>query len=218
MTDPRKALVATLLSATLAFPALAADSLFPDPELEKVVRQSVFAKRNTTEPLTADDVKDLSQVVARAKGVRDLRGLEHCKKLMLLDLHDNQVADLGPLKDLDLLQSLTLSRNQVADLGPVGKLTRLSSLNAAGNRIVDLSPLKALNSLNRLDISNNRVTDLGPLVEMAQADIGGSERFARYWTVNVAGNPLGEKAKNEQAAKLGEWSARIQVAAGQKVE
>ena len=52
--------------------------IFPDKNLEAVVRKSVYAKRNTDEPITEEDVLNISTVKGRGKGIRDLTGLEKC--------------------------------------------------------------------------------------------------------------------------------------------
>ena len=58
------------------------DDIIPDKNLEAVVRREVFDKRYNTEPITADDVKNISQVVGKGKGIKSLEGLQHCKALM----------------------------------------------------------------------------------------------------------------------------------------
>lgn len=228
-----KTLTPFLLVSALAAPAFAQD-LFPDPALEAAVRKYVFEKRNSDEPLTADDVKDLSQVVARGRGIKDLAGLEHCRRLMLLDIADNEVSDLRPIADLELLQSLTLSNNEIADIAPLADLERLQYLELSGNRVENISPLAGLTSMNslylgnnrivdvspvagmtklwslylegnrvedvsplqelpalqRLSLDENRISDIGPLLEMAEKDIEGDDRFARYWRVSLDGNPV----------------------------
>ena len=263
-----------LLALATAFPAAA--QIFPDKNLEAAVRQYVFEKRNTEDPITAEDVATISTITARGKGIRDLTGLEHCKRLMLLELPNNEVSDISPLSGLDLLQSLTLTNNQVEDIsplsglsrlqyielsnnkvqdisaltelasmnsaylsgnriselgpvkglsklwtldvadnevvdvGPVGSLTRLSTLNLDGNSVEDLMPLAGLTSLQRLSLRDNKVSDIGTLVEMAEKDIAGDSRFARYWTVSLHGNPLSEKSKNDHVKALREYSFRIE--------
>lgn len=279
MKSHSRILALTLVLATTSARPLAAeeaeDGIFADPALEAAARTYVFDKRSSTEPLTAEDVADLSQIVARGKSIRRLDGIEHCKKLMLLDLADNEVSDLTPLKDLKLLQSLTLARNKIADISPLAGLTRLqylelsenqvediaplagltalNSLYLGGNRVSDISPLAGLTRLWSLYLPNNRITDIGPLaglarlsslnldhnqivdlsalgglrqlmrlslrhnritdvsvlVEMADKDAAGENRFARYWSVALGGNPLGEAAKSEQIKKLSEYSLRI---------
>lgn len=263
------------LALAVALPSAA--DIFPDKNLEAAVRQYVFDKRNTEEPITAEDVAQISTITARSKGIKDLTGLEHCKRLMLLELPDNEVSDLSPIAGLDLLQSLTLTNNQVedispladlkrlqyielsnnqvkdisalagleamnsaylsgnqisdltavkglsklwtldvadnsvSDLGPVGSLTRLSTLNVDGNQVSDLKPLTDLTSLQRLSLRNNKVADIAVLAEMAEGDIAGDSRFARYWAVSLQGNPLDGKSKGEHVETLKKYSYRIQV-------
>ena len=107
-------LAAALAVAGLAWPVAA--QIFPDKNLEEAVRRYVFEKRDTDEPITAEDVAQISTISARSRGIRDLTGLEHCKRLMLLELPNNEVSDISPLAGLDLLQSLTLTGNQVEDI------------------------------------------------------------------------------------------------------
>jgi hypothetical protein len=84
-----------------------AASIFPDKNLEAVVRQYVFEKRNNEEPLTEKDVENISTITGKDKGVKDLTGLEKCRSLALLDLEGNEIEDLAPIKDrLDQLAGL----------------------------------------------------------------------------------------------------------------
>ena len=264
-----------VLAATSGRPLAAEAGIFADPALEAAARTYIFDKRSNTEPITAEDVADLSQIVARGKSIKSLAGIEHCKNVMLLDLADNEISDLTPLKDSALLQSLTLARNEIADvsplagltrlqylelsgnrvediaplgnltalnslylggnrvadiaplvgltrlwslyldnnrisdIGPIAGLTRLSSLNLDHNQTVDLSPLRGLRQLMRLSLRHNQITDVSVLVEMADKDASGENRFARYWSVSLGGNPLGEAAKGEQIKKLSQYSLRI---------
>lgn len=222
-----------LVVSALAAPALA-ESLFPDPALEAAVRSYVFEKRHNDEPLTPDDVKDLSQVVARRKGIQSLEGLQHCKRLMLLDVADNDIADLEPIADLNLIQSLTLKNNRIVDISPLAGLKRLQYLELSGNQVEDISPLAGLTAMNslylanneisdisavsgmtrlwslylegnqvedvspvkelpglqRLALDDNQISDISSLIEMAEKDVDGKDRFARYWRVTLDGNPL----------------------------
>ena len=79
----RSSLRNTLLawSFFLLIPAALAQDLFPDKALEAAVRREVFEKRYNAEPLTLDDVKSISQVVAKGKGIKSLEGLQNCKAL-----------------------------------------------------------------------------------------------------------------------------------------
>src|SRR4051812_23787897 len=91
----------------------AAEPLFKDPALEAIVRTVVYAKRDTKQPITADDVKNISSIKGTATGVKDLSGLESCTALGSLELSGGEIADLGPLKGLANLQYLAVANNKI---------------------------------------------------------------------------------------------------------
>ena len=64
----------------------AADDLFPDKNLEAVVRKEVFEKRNNTMPIVEADVVNISQIKGNGKKIANLAGLEKCKSLALIEL------------------------------------------------------------------------------------------------------------------------------------
>ncbi|MEZ6078144.1 MAG: hypothetical protein R3C56_21460 [Pirellulaceae bacterium] len=55
-------------------------------------------------------------------------------------------------------------------------------------------------------LTNNKIVDLGPLVEMAEGD--SEHRFAPFWNVYLAGNPLGDTTA-AQLEKLKQFGVRI---------
>ncbi len=262
---------------------LAADDLFPDKNLEAAIRKYVFEKRDNTEPLTEDDVKNISTIKARGKGdkkIKDLRGLEKCRSLALLHLPDHEITDLTPIKELKRIQSLDLANNKIKDIAPLAGLTALQYAKLSGNEISDLAPLARLENMRSLylednkvadvtpiagltklwslyldgnqvkDIStiaklkwlknlglrNNQITDIRPLaelteltwlfleknkiteistlVEMAKKDFEGDKRFAPFWRIYLADNPLSDAAKGEQIAALKQMGARVVVEQG----
>ncbi|MEO8270613.1 MAG: hypothetical protein ABI557_12900, partial [Aureliella sp.] len=73
----RLVIIAWAMLAGLA-PLAPADDLFPDKGLEAAVRYEVFAKRYNQEPLTAEDVKNISKVEGKGKDIKSLQGLENC--------------------------------------------------------------------------------------------------------------------------------------------
>jgi hypothetical protein len=54
-------------------------------------------------------------------------------------------------------------------------------------------------------LQNNKVEDLAPLVEMAKKDAEGPKRFAPYWNLYLAENPLSDSSKPqlEELKKIG---------------
>lgn len=142
--------------------------LFPDKNLEAVVRKYVFEKRDNQEPLTEEDVENISTVEGKGQGIRDLRGMEKCHSLALLDIEDNDVADIDPIMDLTNLQSVNLAKNRIGDLTALSKLTGLQYLHLANNRVTDLDPLSAMENMRSLYLSNNRIKNVTPLAKLTK--------------------------------------------------
>jgi internalin A len=162
-------LVATMLPVRLSFAQAqpeskpAETSIFKDKKLEEAVRQYVFEKRNTTKPITAADVANLSVIKAKGAGITDLSGLEHCRKLASLELADNQIKDLTPIKGLAMIQLLDLANNQVQDISPLAGVSALQYVELTGNQVKDLKPLSTLTNLASVYLSNNQIADISPL-------------------------------------------------------
>ncbi len=269
------ALIVVATSGLVARISVAQD-LFPDKALEAAVRKEVFAKRYNQEPLTKDDVKNISQVHAKGKGIKSLEGMQHCVAVQEIDFENNEIVDLKPLAELKLLQSITLagnkienveplaalsrvqylelSRNAVTDIYPLSNMSNMRALYLSGNKIEKLDVLKALPKvwtlylagnpvkdfspigemkwLSSLDLQNcnitdvaflkgltelkyvmlndNKIKDLGPLVEMAKAD--SERRFAPFWHIYLAGNPLTDEAKGGQVEELKKLGSRLELA------
>ena len=51
-------------------------SAFADKKLEEAVRRYVFEKRDNDQPITAEDVKNISTIEAKRKGITNLSGLD----------------------------------------------------------------------------------------------------------------------------------------------
>lgn len=160
-------------------PAAAADKLIPDPALEAAVREQVFAKRYNQEPLTKDDVKDISQVVAIGKGIKSLEGLQHCLSLRLIRLTDNEIKDLQPIAELKLLQSIDLAGNKIEDITPLKELERVQLLELSGNQIKQLDAVTKMTNMRSLWVADNQIESLAPL-----------SGLKKIGSLDVAGNGL----------------------------
>jgi len=141
--------------------------------------------------------------------IAKLDGLAGLKKLSALYLSKNKVASVAPLKGLGKLSSLYLDGNQVADLSPLKDLKWVANLALRNNQVKDLGPLAGMTELRYTFLEGNKITDLGPLVTMAQKDAKGGRRFAPYWHLYVAGNPLSGAAKTGQVAALKKVGVRV---------
>ena len=180
--DFQRALSTTLaiLIVSLCFCEVGvAQGIFPDKNLEAVVRKNVFEKRNNTEPLTAKDVENISSIEGKGKGIKNLKGLEFCRSLALLDLEENEFSDLNPIKGLTRLQSLNLGKNKIKDIAPLVELNKLQLLNLAGNEIADIKPLAKMSNMRTLYLSRNQVKDISVL-----------EKLPKIWSLYLDENPV----------------------------
>ena len=126
-----------------------------------------------------------------------------------LYLSDNKLTSLEPVSGLTKIWSLYVDGNQVTDLQPLAKLKWLSSLDVRGNGVEDLKPLADLTELRHLFLENNKVADLSILVSMAEKDATGEQRFAPFWNLYLANNPLDEAKSKPQLDRLKELGARL---------
>ncbi|TWT50304.1 Internalin-A precursor [Rubripirellula amarantea] len=158
-------------------------SIFADKNLEEAVRAEVYAKRYNSEPILAEDVATISRVVAKRKGIKSLAGLEHCKRIMLLDLAGNEIADLNPLSELKLLQSVTISKNKISDLSPIKGLKSMQLLDLSENQVADLSAIEGMSNLRTLYVSGNKIDDLSSLAKLT-----------KLWSVDFSTNQVSDLA------------------------
>ena len=172
-------LICLLVTLPAAVNSVSAQDLFPDKALEAAVRKEVFAKRYNTEPLTSDDVKNISQVVGKKAGIKSLEGLQNCHALMLIDLENNEIADLAPIKELKLLQSVNLAGNQIQSIEPMTALTGLQYLELSRNKIAVIAPIKAMANMRSLYLSDNQIKSLETVSELK-----------KVWTLYAAKNPI----------------------------
>ncbi len=167
--------------------SLAQDApLFPDKALEAIVREYVFEKRNTDQPLVEADVQNISTIQGKfregeGEQVKDLTGLEKCRSLALLDLGGHAIENLSPIKDLTNLQSLDLSHNRIQNLEPLAGLTGLQYLQLEGNQVASLEALRKLEALRSLYLSENQIKDLGPL-----------EGLTKLWSLYLSKNQIAD--------------------------
>ncbi len=141
-------------------------SIFPDKQLEKAVRRQVFAKRETEEPITAEDVRNISVIHGNKMGIKSLEGVQHCVSVAEIRLAENEIEDVTPLKGLKRLQSLSMENNDIRDIAAIGTLEALQYLNLEHNRVKDLEPIKGLVKLNSLYLADNRIANISHLKDM----------------------------------------------------
>jgi Leucine-rich repeat (LRR) protein len=183
-----KVFVALAVSVPLMLPQfVVAQDLFPDKGLEAAVRREVFAKRNNAEALTKDDVKNISQVKAKGKAIKNLEGMQHCVSVQEIDFENNEIVDLKPLADLKLIQSINLAGNKIENIEPLAALSRVQYLELSRNAVIDIYPLSNMSNMRSLYLSENKIEK----IDVVKA-------LPKVWTLYLAGNqvkdfaPIGE--------------------------
>ena len=135
--------------------------LIPDPNLRAAVAETLGKAPGAS--ITVADLTRLTHLSADARGIRDLRGLEHATKLRGIELRHNAIVTLSPLVGLTQLNYIELRGNRITDVSPLADLINVDWLGLEENAITDLSPLKRLVKLKGIGIEGNPVSDVSPL-------------------------------------------------------
>ena len=157
-----------------------------DPELRKRVAASFSPPKAPTDPITADEMKELTSVLADTVDIRHLTGLEHAINLTRLQLlrgipqtqavlNARPSFDLTPLSDLTKLKDLSLQGVVIFDMAPLKNLTALKDVSLIYTYgIREIPDLSKLTGLVFLRLVSNRITDISGisgLTNLRQLDL-----------------------------------------------
>ena len=73
------------------------DVVFPDPNLEAVVRDAIDKPEG---PINIADLEQIERLSSGSKYIKDITGLEYCTNLEYLNLDGNDITDVSPLAGL----------------------------------------------------------------------------------------------------------------------
>ena len=141
--------------------------------------------------------------------VKSIAGLQTLQALTSLYGSHNEIESLEGVSPLKKLWTVSLNHNRIRDVSPLAELPRLSTVGLAHNQIVDVSKLPPGNTTYATYLQGNRIEDLSPLVSLAETDAAGPKRFAAFWRLYLAGNPLNEAEKMQQLDALRSHGVRI---------
>ena len=92
-TIRRSIAVAILLARLFLSESLAtAGDIIPDENLEAAIKKVL--RRQGKDEIKEEDLQNVYQVTARGKGITNLKGLEKCSNLVLIDFAGNEIVDL----------------------------------------------------------------------------------------------------------------------------
>ncbi|MFL7793419.1 MAG: leucine-rich repeat domain-containing protein [Anaerolineae bacterium] len=140
------------------------------------------------EAITWAGLTELTELIADARGIYSLAGLEFAVQLTHLSLVDNEIEALTPLKSLVELKTLRLHDNRCWDLRPLAKLTQLRGLTlggfwvdedvgtltleafgpAWGPAVSDLTPVRALHELRELRVWHHCLKEIDAVSGLSQ--------------------------------------------------
>ena len=142
----------------------AQEEWMPDPNLRQAVRDQLALPADR--PLLKTDMKRLTGLEGRKRGITDLTGLEHATYLQWTNLGENEIRDISPLAALVHLEGLWIYTNPISNLSPLANLTKLKQLNLGICEISDIRSLANLTRLERLWLHYNRIEDITPLANL----------------------------------------------------
>ena len=161
----------------------------------KNLRQLGLESNQITDITPLANLKNLSHwLFLDENQIADITPLANLKNLRALGLSSNQIIDITPLVNLKNLKELWLHDNQIIDITPLANLKNLKELWLHNNQIAEVGPLAGLYDLERLSLKNNQIEDISALV--ANTSLGEGDE------VHLTGNPLSDKARNEQIPAL----------------
>lgn len=155
-----------------------------------------LADNRIEDPSPLGKIKKLQYLRLDGNDIQKVDGLVGLEALNVLHLGRNRIKDIRPLARLKDLWTLKLDNNLIEDISALTEV-RVDSLDLAHNRISDVSPLRSQSHLTFTFLQGNRIKDIRPLVEMAREDAEGEQRFAPYWKLYLAENPLSDESKKQ---------------------
>jgi len=168
-------MIVSILSIAAAAPAA---DIFPDKNLETVIREILKKKQIDKPEIDEADLKTIFFLEAPKRGIKDLTGLEKCANLAEIKLSDNEIEKIDALAGLTNVQSLYLARNKIVDVSPLAGLVKLQLIDIAGNQIDKIDAVAGLENLRTLWASGNKVVSLDPLtklMKLTSLDLDGNQ-------------------------------------------
>ena len=143
----------------------------PDPNLRAAIAEALDKSPNA--PITAEDMKRLTLLDVRNKGIRDLTGLQFATNLSSIRIEGSKVSDLSPIAGLTQLKKIDIDFTDppsiIHDAKQLSRLVNLTFLALHG--VEDLTPLAGLPKLEQLFVSHSNIRDLSPLASLVNLEL-----------------------------------------------
>lgn len=151
-------------------------NIIPDKNLQAAINAEL--RRPSSSFINLQDLKNLTQLNAGYRNIKDLTGLNLASNLTYLNLTRNNITSID-LSDNVKLSKLILSENKIA------------SINLSKNNLITELLLDKNSSLNKIDLSNLNLIRKLNISSCALSDINISN-LSNLTSLNIANNSLSE--------------------------
>lgn len=125
-----------------------------DPALAKDIRAAL--KLSDTDPITSDNILNLTELRTKGSGILDLSGLEFAKNLTTITFDTEKISSLAPLENLTKLNSVGVPNCPHLPMSEVLRLKNLTALDLSGNKYdqSEFSKLSTYSGMTELWLNN----------------------------------------------------------------
>ena len=127
--------------------------------LKKLNISAIAIDQNILAKIAA--LPNLESLTLQGCSLSNISVLAEAKKLIDLNLTNNQISNIDSIGTIKTLENLILKTNAISDLSPLSGNKSLKQLDISGNSVVSLAPICGLSTLTRLDASVNKISDFG---------------------------------------------------------
>lgn len=122
--------------------------------------------------ITAEDLNNLEGDLDLSDSeIFDLKGVEHCRNITILNLSGNHIEKVERLSGLEMLESLYLSDNDIESIDSLAGLQNLKELDISFNMIEDISVLLNFNELLYVNLIGNPVKNKDVIKELEERGV-----------------------------------------------
>jgi Leucine-rich repeat (LRR) protein len=117
--------------------------------------------------ITVEDLHNIDgELDLSDSDIIDLKGIEHCRNITMLNLSGNHIYRVELLSNLDMLEQLYISDNDIESIECLVNLQNLKELDISFNSVEDITVLLKLNELIYVNLLENPVKTKGVIKEL----------------------------------------------------
>lgn len=122
--------------------------------------------------ITPEDLQNIEgELDLSDSDIVDLKGIEHCRNITILNLSGNRIDKIDRLKGLELLELLYISENEIENIDSIVNLKNLKELDISFNSIEDISVLLKLEELVYVNLMGNPVKNKNVIKELEERGV-----------------------------------------------